>query len=109
VPEWETNTRLSYRFPGDKLTVFGEYHYLGKTGVYFGESSALYDSLGLTNIGLKYDFNSTVKLTAGVNDLFNKGPNQLWRRTGHDSLDDIGNVSYPQQGRTYYATVQYFF
>lgn len=109
VPEWETNTRLSYRFPGDKLTVFGEYHYLGKVGVHFGEVSALYDSLGLTNIGLKYDLNSTAKLTAGVNDLFDKGPNQLWRRTGSGILDDIGNVSYPQQGRTYYMTVQYFF
>ncbi|SDE28862.1 TonB-dependent receptor domain-containing protein [Sporomusa acidovorans] len=109
VPKWETNTRLSYRFPGDKLTVFGEYHYLGKTGVHFGETSALYDSLGLTNIGMKYDLNSTTKLTAGVNDLFNKGPEQLWRRTGAGPLDEIGNVSYPQQGRTYYMTVQYFF
>lgn len=109
VPEWETNTRLSYRFPGDKLTVFGEYHYLGKTGVFLGEASALYDSLGLTNMGLKYDFNSTVKLTAGINDLFNKGPNQLWRRTGYGPMDGIGNVAYPQQGRTYYMTVQYFF
>ncbi|WP_371373859.1 hypothetical protein [Sporomusa aerivorans] len=73
------------------------------------KSSALYDSLSLTNIGLKYDFNSTIKLTAGVNDLFNKGPEQLWRRTGYGPLDSIGNIAYPQQDRTYYATVQYFF
>ena len=109
IPEWETNTRLSYRFPGDKLTVFGEYHYLGKIGVYSGEVSSLYDSLGITNIGLKYNINSKVKLTAGVNDLFDKAPNQIWHRVGSDIESTMGNVSYPQQGRTYYMTVQYFF
>lgn len=108
TPEWETNTRLSYLFPGDKLTVFGEYHYLGKVGQYTGVGGRyFYDALGLTNVGLKYDFNDKVKLTAGVNDLFNKGPNQLWRQTSGNST--VGNVPYPQQGRTYYATVQYFF
>ncbi|WP_188398802.1 TonB-dependent receptor domain-containing protein [Sporomusa sp. GT1] len=111
IPEWEVNARLSYRFPGDKLTVFGEYHYLDKTGIYYEDikspdATALYDSLGLTNIGLKYDFNKAVKLTAGVNDLFDKGPNQVWRRSSDGS---VGSIAYPQQGRTYYMTMRYFF
>ncbi|CQR74427.1 Serine protease EspC precursor [Sporomusa ovata DSM 2662] len=109
TPKWETNTRLSYRFPGDKLTVFGEYHYLGKVGQYTGVGGRyFYDTLGLTNVGLKYGFNDKVKLTAGVNDLFNEGPNQLWRQNSGPSKT-IGNVVYPQQGRTYYLTMQYFF
>lgn len=122
VPEWEANARLSYRFPGDKLTVFGEYHYLGKVGIMLsGQSTdniayhneALYDALGITNVGLKYDFDKQVKLTAGVNDLFNKGPNQLYHQNAYaadgSSSTSSDNVAYPQQGRTYYLTVQYFF
>lgn len=113
IPKWETNIRLSYRFPGDKLTVFGEYHYLDKVGTYTGSTRTLYDSLGLTNVGLKYSFDNKVKLTAGVNDLFNKGPEQLMRFNQLDNpygnLNSIQNIQYPQQGRTYYMSVQYFF
>ncbi|SEP35075.1 TonB-dependent receptor domain-containing protein [Propionispora vibrioides] len=109
IPEWEGNIRLGYRFPGDKLSVFGEYHYLGETGVYFGSKTALYEPLGLINIGLKYDINKELKLTTGINDLFDKGPDQLWYRSGYGTLDASGSVAYPQQGRTYYMTMQYFF
>lgn len=113
IPKFETNTRLSYRFPGDKLTVFGEYHWLGKVGVYYpGNMSSLYEALGLTNVGLKYEFSKKVQMTAGVNDLFNKGPNQLWiynSSSGTTSNYYVNNVQYPQQGRTYYLTVKYLF
>lgn len=114
IPEWEYNVRLGYRFPGNKLSAFTEYHYLGKVAQ-FGiseDGSATYDALGITNVGLKYDLSSRIKLTAGVNDLFNKGPNQLWHSwTNRSGSIDIssGNVPYPQQGRTYYMTAQYFF
>ncbi|SDE69996.1 TonB-dependent receptor domain-containing protein [Sporomusa acidovorans] len=118
IPEWEYNVRLGYRFPGDKLSAFVEYHYLDEVGTARTYSdgnmiTTMNESLGLTNVGLKYDFNKTIKLTAGINDLFNKGPDQLWHyysptATGSAS-NGYGNVQYPQQGRTYYATVQYFF
>lgn len=109
IPEWETNVRLGYRFPGDKLNVFSEYHYLGEVGQWAGVGGRYaYDSLGITNIGLKYAFDSKVKLTAGVNDLFDKGPDQMWQQHYSNSYS-TGNVPYPQQGRTYYMTVQYFF
>ncbi|WP_371378565.1 TonB-dependent receptor domain-containing protein [Sporomusa aerivorans] len=118
IPEWEYNVRLGYRFPGDRLSAFTEYHYLGKVAQ-FGigdENSTTYDALGITNVGLKYDLSSRIKLTAGVNDLFNKGPNQLWHSWGYRSgstgsyiVTGSGNVQYPQQGRTYYMTAQYFF
>jgi outer membrane autotransporter protein len=120
IPEWEYNVRLGYRFPGDKLSAFAEYHYLDRVanrGTAGSEGSTTYDSLGITNVGFKYDLNKRVKLTAGVNDLLNKGPNQLWRSWGPRSgtggvtwiETGVGNVQYPQQGRTYYMTAQYFF
>lgn len=123
IPEWEANARLGYRFPGDKLSAFAEYHYLGKVGTAITSASTGNDpyhaekkneSLGLTNIGLKYAFNKQLKLTAGVNDLFNKGPDQRWNYIEQRFTDGVvwtgsGNVQHPQQGRTYYMTMQYFF
>lgn len=122
IPEWEANVRLGYRFPGDKLSMFAEYHYLGEVGTaitaadtggagYHREKKN--ESLGLTNLGLKYVFDQRLKLTAGVNDLFNKGPDQIshyYVRTDSGRVENLYNsVTYPQQGRTYYMTVQYFF
>lgn len=106
IPEWEYNARLGYRFPGDKLSAFAEYHYLDKVANWgTSESgSTTYDALGITNVGVKYDLNRQVKLTAGVNDLLNKGPNQVYHLNS-----EVGNVQYPQQGRTYYLTAQYFY
>lgn len=115
VPEWEYNVRLGYRFPGDKLSAFAEYHYLDEVGRYHEAFRVLNESLGLTNVGLKYGFDDRVKLTAGVNDLFNKGPDQLstiyFKRASSNDLIYGGNnnISYPLQGRTYYLTLQYFF
>ncbi|GBG58132.1 BrkA autotransporter [Sporomusaceae bacterium FL31] len=111
IPEWEYNIRLGYRFPGDKLSMFGEYHYLDRVGVVRLSSNkgTLFESLGITNVGLKYDINKQVKLTAGVNDLFNKGPNQPMVSIQNGVEKVGGNVYYPQQGRTYYMTAQYFF
>ncbi|MEL7633604.1 MULTISPECIES: TonB-dependent receptor domain-containing protein [Sporomusa] len=110
IPEWEYNARLSYRFPGDKLAIFGEYHYLDRVGVVrLSGTGTMFESLGITNVGLKYDINKQIKLTAGVNDLFNKGPNQPMVSI-RDGVEKVGgNVYYPQQGRTYYMTAQYFF
>ncbi len=110
IPEWEYNARLGYRFPDDKLSAFAEYHYLDQVANWgAGESgSVTYDALGITNVGLKYDISSRIKLTAGVNDLFNKGPDQVYRFWS-GSYSSVNNVQYPQQGRTYYMTAQYFF
>ncbi|WP_371366934.1 Vitamin B12 transporter BtuB [Sporomusa rhizae] len=114
VPEWEYNVRLGYRFPGNKLNAFAEYHYLDNVGVYYKNSRTLNDSLGLTNIGLKYGFDDRVKLTAGINDLFNKGADQLSTycyetASAAETRYGVSNISYPLQGRTYYMTLQYFF
>ena len=118
-PKWEANVRLEYLFPGDRLSAFVERHYTDQIGNFNGSNQmgthSYYESLILTNIGAKYRFNNKVELTAGINDLFNKGPDQKWimdRGINHYSHlhdYDIENVMYPQQGRTYYMTVKYSF
>ena len=109
IPEWEYNARLGYRFPGDKISVFAEYHYLDRVANWGpGEDGSItYDALGITNVGLKYNLSSRIKLTGGVNDLFNKGPHQRYHYIS-DNYPMIGNIQYPQQGRTYYLSAQYF-
>jgi outer membrane receptor for ferrienterochelin and colicin len=96
-----------------------ERHYTDQIGNFNGSyetgGHSYYESLILTNIGAKYRFNNKVELTAGINDLFNKGPDQKWiidNGINHYSqLHEyyIENVMYPQQGRTYYMTVKYSF
>ena len=61
-----------------------ERHYTDQIGNFNGSNQmgthSYYESLILTNIGAKYRFNNKVELTAGINDLFNKGriKNGLW-------------------------------
>ncbi|WP_371377449.1 TonB-dependent receptor domain-containing protein [Sporomusa aerivorans] len=116
IPEWEGNARLTYRFPGDRLALFAEHHYSGKMPIDrvdrrgCGEWQEPY---GLTNLGARYAVNSRLKLNAGVNDLFNQGPD-IVEDYIPSSSDDAGrgkgmSISYPLQGRTYYLTVQYLF
>lgn len=68
--------------------------------------------MGLFNFGMKCSFDKSLKLIAGVNDLFNEGPKQLIRSQYTDAIGthkSFGNAAYPQQGRTYYMTVEYSF
>lgn len=113
VPKWEYNVRVGYRFPGDKLSLFAEYHYLDQVGFWYSLSKTLNESLGLTNIGAKYHFDQKWELTAGINDLFNKGPDQHYiydSSTGVASVrHGVGSIYYPLQGRTYYMTMKYSF
>jgi len=108
TPEWTANARLDYRFPGDKFSVFGEYNWTDKLRVFNnGGEAAYYEAMGLFNIGMKYSFDKQYKLSAGINDVTNEGPKQFARYL--QSMYDKGNVTYPQQGRTYYMTVEYSF
>ncbi|WP_434133397.1 TonB-dependent receptor [Sporomusa sphaeroides] len=107
IPEWESNVRLAYRFPGDKVSVFGEYHYVGET-TQGRNGVSIYEPLGLFNAGVKYTANNKLKLSFGINDLFNKGPEQTYT-TYSSSNPETYNVTFPLQGRTYYMTAQYLF
>lgn len=101
TPEWEGSVRLTYR-PDSRLAVFSEMKYVGE--MYFNIYSADQVQSALTTVGLgvKYKVDKDFQLTAGVNDLFNKGPESLCKTKEYDGL-----IQYPIQGRTYYATLQY--
>ncbi|WP_371366401.1 Vitamin B12 transporter BtuB [Sporomusa rhizae] len=115
IPEWEGNARLTYRIPGDRLSLFAEYHYCGKVpiGVYSGGCGAWQEPYGLTNLGAKYTVNRRIKLNAGVNDIFNRGPeivqDYIQASSDSHSLGKGMSIYYPLQGRTYYLTMQYLF
>ncbi|WP_196591414.1 TonB-dependent receptor domain-containing protein, partial [Pectinatus frisingensis] len=118
TPAWTVNARLDYRFPGDKLSVFGEYNWTDKLPWYCGGDGGgemrYYQPLGLFNIGMKYNFDKQLRLIAGVNDIGNKGPKQMMQ-LNRGNQNNQGNpvtdntVPYPQQGRTFYMTLEYSF
>lgn len=101
TPEWEGSVRLTYR-PDNRLAVFSEMKYVGE--MYFNKYSQdqVQSTLTTVGLGVKYKVDKDFQLTAGVNDLFNKGPESLCQTKTYDAL-----IQYPIQGRTYYATLQY--
>ncbi|SDF31789.1 Vitamin B12 transporter BtuB [Sporomusa acidovorans DSM 3132] len=108
TPEWAWNARLDYLFPGDKLDAFAEYHYTGKqfTGTNTDKDYDTYlDALATVNLGAKYSFGNGWKLTAGVDDIFNKGYEARQLNNGAYS----STRAYPLPGRMYYATMEYKF
>lgn len=112
VPEWVVSARLDYLFPGDKLNVFGEYRYTGQEvlrGVTSGdvaEASEYRYSYSIFDLGVKYKFDKSWRLSAGVNDVFNKG-----QAVFIDSNSAGGKTVsyYPLAGRMYYTTLEYSF
>lgn len=110
IPEWEYNTRLTYRFPGDRLAVFAEYHYTDKLPINVTDTGTgtWQDELSTLDLGLKYNIRKDLKLITGVNDVFNKSPEVYMRSYSSDgSVSVPSNIWYPLQGRTYYVTLQY--
>lgn len=111
IPEWEGNARLTYRFPGDRLSLFAEHHYTGKVPISvdsrgYGKWQEAY---GLTNLGTRYTIDNQIRLNAGVNDLFNQGSDVVYDVVNSAHSEDGRTIYYPLQGRTYYLTMQYLF
>lgn len=109
IPEWETNSRLTYYCGDKKTSIFAEYHYVSDIDynvVAPTSTPQYYNSLGIANMGVKYNPNKNWKFTAGINDIFNKGPEQTTLRI---SDNKEFTIPYPQQGRTYYMSMQYLF
>ena len=107
TPEHQFNVRLDYRFPKDKLSVFGEYHYISDNNWYSGSGNrSYYTELGMFNVGMKYRFNPKFNMNLGINDIANEGPKQRHYSAG---MNDKYNAPYPQQGRTYYFTLEHSF
>jgi outer membrane receptor for ferrienterochelin and colicin len=105
TPEKVLNARLDYIFPGDKLSMFAEFHYTDKQSIGISEDDeSSLDSLQTVNFGAKYAFGKGWKLSAGVNDLFDKGRDMRMRWAGRTLTPN-----HPLTGRTYYATLEYSF
>ena len=112
IPEWETNSRLTYYCGDNKTSLFTEYHYtddilMEVTGA--GGNPSYYEAIGLWNFGVKYNPNKNWKFTVGVNDILNAGPEQKAINYGGLKIATVHNVPYPHQGRTYYMNMQYLF
>ncbi|MEN6413560.1 MAG: TonB-dependent receptor [Veillonellales bacterium] len=113
VPEWVWSARLDYTFPGDRLSIFSEYHYRGSE-IVAGEGSAdmkqsyaiAKDSYATVDLGMKYRFKPGIMLTAGVNDIANRGYN-VWAH--YVNYSQTAALDYPLMGRNYYVTMQYSF
>jgi outer membrane receptor protein involved in Fe transport len=63
------------------------------------------EALSTVDLGLKYAFDKNWKLSAGVNDLFDKGY-ELRQFNGGSCTSTL---AYPLAGRMYYATMEYKF
>lgn len=112
VPEWVVSARVDYLFPGDKLNVFGEYRYTDQEilrGTDSGDANAIdvRDSYSIVDLGVKYKFDKKWRLSAGVNDVFDKGK-EVFITTGMYYGPKTASF-YPLAGRMYYTTLEYSF
>jgi vitamin B12 transporter len=113
TPEWEGALRLTFR-PGGKISVFSELKYEGEMYCWAEQNEAdgirVLEALTTAGLGAKYRFHKDFQATAGVNDLFDRGPGRRVRckTTGASGTRYNYYLSdYPLQGRTYYLTLQY--
>lgn len=118
TPEWVWNARLDYRFD-DRLSAYAGYNYTSKQYLGANDSREVDNylrPLTTVDLGVKYAFAKGWKLSAGVNDIFNKGYEQRqYQLNGIAGTNGQGyywsslTPTYPIAGRTYYATMEYKF
>jgi outer membrane receptor for ferrienterochelin and colicin len=63
----------------------------------------LFDKRNLINLGVKYNFSPTMRMTLGVNDLFNDAEGWLLRPDGYSGPSRM--LWYPVEGRSFYMTL----
>lgn len=113
IPDYSANARLNLHFLNGALTTFGELRYTGRVyhAQFAGDAQAYEEPLVTIDLGAHYKFQSGLKISGGVIDVFDDGPKQ--RFTGlmfhPDPRTDFKwdlrpNVYFPQQGRTLYAS-----
>jgi hypothetical protein len=112
-PQWETHARVDFRVPRAPLSVFAEHHFTDKVPIAFQASSAMRyeERLSTVNLGFRAEPLDGLRLTAGVNDFFNKTPKQGAYEGQYLSIParPKDTLLFPKEGRVYYATLQYAF
>lgn len=118
TPEWVWNARLDYRFD-NRLSAYAGYNYMDKQFLGANDNRDIDNylpPLTTVDLGVKYAFTKGWKLSAGVNDIFNKGYEQRQYQNGTIAgTNGQGHYiftttpTYPLAGRTYYATMEYKF
>lgn len=105
-PEYEGTVRLSKSLYDKRLTLFAECNF---TGPNFFDSIELVemDGYATANLGFHYRINDSWKISAGVDDIFNKSP-EVKRRPVH-GVGPVSMLWFPLQGRTYYITLIWTF
>lgn len=107
APDWEGSVRLTYR-PDNRLAVFSELKYIDKMYCWQQDPKKVQSALATVGLGAKYKIDKDLQIVAGVNDLFDKGPEMTFTsETNTPGETQNKLIEYPLQGRTYYVTLQY--
>lgn len=108
TPEWEGSMRLTYR-PDNRLAIFGELKYIDEMYCWQNDPQKVQSSLTTVGLGAKYKIDKDCQIIAGVNDIFDKGPEMTFTTGTYGGMQANQNklTEYPLQGRTYYVTLQY--
>lgn len=107
APDWEGSVRLTYR-PDNRLAIFSELKYIDKMYCWQQDPDKVQSSLTTVGLGAKYKIGKDLQIVAGVNDLFDKGPEMTFTSTTNTPGETQNKlIEYPLQGRTYYVTLQY--
>jgi outer membrane receptor protein involved in Fe transport len=121
VPDVTANVRLNMRFFNNTLSAFIEGNHIGR--IYYNqdqwEKPLTRMNVGGSWLAAKVGPNKGLRVSFGVNDVFNEGPKQEMGRDGgymftHPNSNFYPqqysyspNVLYPYQGRTVYATLNW--
>jgi outer membrane cobalamin receptor len=108
APDWEGSLRLTYR-PDSRTSLFTEVKYVDEMYCWQQMPEHVQSSLTTIGLGAKYKIDKDLQIIAGVNDLFDKGPETRFTSRTNSSGSLQGQslmIEYPLQGRTYYVTLQ---
>jgi outer membrane receptor protein involved in Fe transport len=115
VPDIVANVRLNMRFFNNALSAFIEANHRGRvyTDQQDWENPLTTMNIGGSWLAAKTSPNKGLRVSFGVNDVFNEGPKQTIGGYQKDVLNILNgfysspNVQYPYQGRTVYATLNW--
>lgn len=101
-PEWAAVLRMSKKW-NPNFSNFAEVQYIGEN-YYDLSGSVMMDDLTLVSLGASYRFDNGVRLSVGVDDLFDESPDARLTAGGMSRM-----LWFPLQGRRFYANVSWVF